>query len=100
MAGDPFAKQQLQIIFPHTHNALQKLVMAMEDVSKNTGKKTFFGKDKGQEAYDKFQKSLRVTIQCMVLDSVIRESTPTKEVIDELQKKIKHFQMAYRRFSR
>ena len=95
MAGDKFAEQQLQLMFPHTYNALQKLVMAMADVSKNTGKKTFFGRDKGQEAYNKFQKSMKVTIQCMVLDSVIRESTSTKEVISELQKKIKHFQMAY-----
>ena len=69
--------------------------MAMTGISKNTGKKTFFGRDKGQETYDNFQKSLKVTIQCMVLDSIIRESTSTEEVIVELKNKIKLFQMAY-----
>jgi len=95
MAGNKYYEQLLQLQFPHTYNALTKLVMAMADVAKNTGKKSFFGRDKGQEAYDKFQKSLRITIQCMVLDSVIRESTSTEEVIVELKNKIKHFQMAY-----
>lgn len=95
MAGNKLFEEQLRIMTPHTYNALQKLVMAMADVSKNTGKKTFFGRDKGQESYDKFQKLLRATIQCMVLDSVIKESTSTEEVIDELKNKIKHFQMAY-----
>ena len=87
MAGNKFFEEQLRLMTPHTYNALQKLVMAMADVSKNTGKKTFFGRDKGQEAYDKFQKSLKVTLQCMVLDSVIKESTSTEEVIDELKNK-------------
>jgi len=95
MAGNAHFAQQLQIMTPHTYNALQKLVMAMADVSKNTGKKTFFGRDKGQDAYDKFQKSLKATMQCMVLDSVIKESTSTEDVINELKKKIQHFQMVY-----
>ncbi len=95
MAGNNLFEEQLRVMTPHTYNSLQKLVMAMADVSKNTGKKTFFGRDKGQEAYDKFQRSLKATIQCMVLDSVIRESTSTEDVIEELKNKIKHFQMAY-----
>ena len=57
MADNKLFEEQLRIMTPHTYNALQKLVMAMADVSKNSGKKTFFGRDKGQEAYDKFQKS-------------------------------------------
>ena len=36
-----------QTRFPHTFNALQKLVMAMAAYEKNRGKKTLFGKDKG-----------------------------------------------------
>lgn len=95
MAGNKLFEEQLRVMTPHTYNALQKLIIAMAGVSKNTGKKTFFGRDKGQEAYDKFQKSLRITIQCMVLDSVIKESTSTEEVIDELKGKINHFQMAH-----
>lgn len=34
-----------QTRFPHTFNALQKLVMAMADYKKNRGKKTRFKRD-------------------------------------------------------
>lgn len=95
MAGNTFFREQLQIMYPHTHNALTKLVMAMASVVKNTGKKTFFGKDKGQEAYNEFKNTLGITLQCMVLDSIIKESTSTIEVISELENKINHFKMAY-----
>lgn len=95
MAGDPYVKQSLSLMYPHTHNALTKLVMSMADVVKNTGKKTFFGRDKGQESYNAFKEKLKATIQCMVIDSVIKESTPTEVVISELENKIKQFQLAY-----
>jgi hypothetical protein len=95
MAGDPYIKQSLIVMYPHTHNALTKLVMSMADVAKNTGKKTFFGRDKGQKSYNAFREKLKVTIQCMILDSIIKESTPTEELIKELEMKIKQFQLAY-----
>lgn len=62
---------------PHTFNALQHLVMAMADFSKNRGKTSFFGKDKGLAAYKKFEDKLRDTLLAMVLDGVIeRNSRP------------------------
>jgi len=95
MAGIRLFEEQLRLLTPHTYNALTKLVMAMASVSKNSGKKTFFGRDKGQEAYSEFLIALKVTLQSMVLDEVIRESTPTEEVIEELKNKLKHFKMAF-----
>jgi len=95
MAGMGLYQDQLQIMTPHTLNALQKLVMAMADVVKNAEKKTFFGRDKGQEAYSHFLKILKITIHAMVLDGVIRESTGTDLVAKELEEKLQKFAMAY-----
>ena len=95
MAGNKLFEEQLRIMTPHTYNALTKLITAMAGVSKNAGKKTFFGRDKGQEAYEKFLNSLKVTLQCMVLDEVIRESSTTEVVILELEGKIQKFKMAF-----
>ena len=95
MAGNKLFEEQLRIMTPHTYNALTKLVMAMAGISKNAGKKTFFGRDKGQEAYDKYLKSLKVTVQCMVLDDIIRESSSNEEVLNELESKINKFKMAF-----
>ena len=72
MAGDRQAEQFLIEAAPHTFNSLQTLVMAMASAENNAGKKTFFGRDKGQESYAKFLASLQKTIHCLVLDGVKR----------------------------
>lgn len=95
MAGDPFYENLLRFSSPHTYNALQKLVMAMADVVKKAGKPSFFGRDKGQEAYSHFLQSLKVTLQSMVLDGVIQESMPTEEVLVKLEEKLLQFARAY-----
>jgi len=95
MAGSNLFEEQLRIMTPHTYNALQKLVMAMAGISKNAGKKTIFGRDKGQEAYDKFLKSLKVTAQCLVLDGVVKESSSNEELLNELEGKVGKFKMAF-----
>ncbi len=95
MAGIRLFEEQLRLMTPHTYNALQKLVMAMAGVAKNAGKKTLFGRDKGQESYSKFLSMLKATLQSMVLDEVIRESTPTEEVMSELENKMQEFKMAF-----
>lgn len=88
-------EEQLRVLTPHTYNALTKLVMAMADVRKNAGKKTLFGRDKGQESYSKFLSALKVTLQAMVLDGVVHESTPSEEVAIELEHKLKTFSLAF-----
>ena len=95
MAGIRMFEEQLRLMTPHTFNALTKLVMAMAGVAKNAGKKTFFGRDKGQESYSKFLETLKITLQCMVLDGVISESTPTEDVISELESVMNKFKMAF-----
>jgi hypothetical protein len=95
MAGVRLFEEQLQLATPHTFNALTKLVMAMADVTKSAGKRTFFGRDKGQEAYSRFLEALKKTLHAMVLDGVIREATPAEQVANELERKLQKFSMAF-----
>ena len=95
MAGIRMFEEQLRLMTPHTYNALTKLVMAMAGVAKNAGKKTFFGRDKGQESYSKFLATLKITLHSMVLDDIIQESTPSEEVLAELESKLQKFKMAF-----
>ena len=95
MAGIRLFEEQLQLATPHMFNALTKLVMAMADVTKSAGKRTFLGRDKGQEAYSRFLEALKKTLHAMVLDGVIREATPSEEVAEELEKKLQKFSMAF-----
>jgi|GEM_PF-1761136 len=95
MAGNELFRTQLRHFSPHTYNALTKLVMAAAKVVKNTGKRTLFGKDKGQESYSRFLETLQATLQCMVLDGLVRESCPSAEVLDELNVKTREFSLAH-----
>lgn len=95
MAGVRIMEEQLRLTVPHTFNALTKLVMAMADVNKNAGKRTFFGRDKGQESYSEFLRALKLTVHSMVLDRVVQESTPTDEVAKKLEEKLQKFAMAF-----
>lgn len=95
MSGSQFFQDQLRIITPHTYNALQKLVMAMADLKKNIGKKTLFGRDKGQESYSKFLEKLKITLQAMILDDIMKESASTVEAIGHLEEKLNEFSMAH-----
>ena len=95
MAGIRLFEEQLRLMSPHTFNALQKLVMAMAGVVKNANTKTFFGRDKGQEAYAHFLSTLKVTVQAMLLDGLVRESTPSEEVTEQLRSKLESFALAF-----
>lgn len=92
MAGSPSARLLLEHQGQHTFNALQNLVMAMADVANNSGKKTFFGRDKGQQAYTKFLEKLRATLHSMVLDGLIRESDTDEYVLARLESSIRLFE--------
>ncbi len=95
MAGANFFSDQMQLMTPHTFNALSKLVLSMAKVNNNAGKKTFFGKDKGQESYSKFLGMLKNTLQSMVLDGVINESTSSEDAMTALTEKLEKFSLAY-----
>jgi len=76
---------------PHTFNALQKLVMAMEDYETSRGKKTLFGKDKGLKAYKKFEDVLRDTLLAMVVDGAVSRNVAAKECREKLLEMIASF---------
>ena len=95
MAGMKLYQEQLPIRNPHAFAAMQKLVMAMADVANDTGKKTWFGKDKGAIAYDNFMNSLKQTIIGMTLDGDIKESSTVDETVMFLGDLLNKFSMAY-----
>ena len=95
MAGNKFFEDQLRLMSPHTYNSLTKLVMAMSGVVKNSGKKTFLGRDKGVESYSKFIAVLQNTLQSMILDGIINESTSDKILLEKLMKKLHTFSIAH-----
>jgi hypothetical protein len=78
MATTDHAKlDRFESLLPHTFNAMQHLIMAMEDYYKARGKTTLFGRDKGLAAYKKFEDKLRDTLLAMVLDNFKpRNATP------------------------
>lgn len=80
-----------QANFPHTFNSLQKLVMAMADYDKNRRKKTLFGRDKGLDAYKKFEEVLRDTLLAMVVDGAVARNVSAKECRETLTEMIADF---------
>jgi hypothetical protein len=95
MAGIRLYEHNLRVLSPHTFNSLQHLVMSMAAVHKNAGKKTFFGRDKGQDSYSKFLVTLRSTLQSMLLDGLVKQSTSSEEVLKELNSKLEQFALAF-----
>ena len=92
MAGIRMFEEQLQIMSPHTLNALQKLVMAMADLAKNAGKKTFFGRDKGQEAYKIHEDFHMEMVAKMLIDLNLEED---KALLGSLEILKEFFQSNY-----
>lgn len=80
---------------PHTYNAMTYLVMAMASVSKNAGKRTFFGRDKGVAAYKDFFEKLRNQFEAMVLDGLLSHDDPDEEALRRLVKIIELFSSAH-----
>lgn len=80
-----------QTQFPHTFNALQKLVMAMAAYQKDRGKKTIFGKDKGLDSYKKFESVLRDTLLAMVVDGAMERNVKAKECRETLTEMVTAF---------
>ena len=89
-----FEKRSLQAM-PNAFTAITKLIMAMAGVTKDSGKKTLFGKDKGEKAFSKFLAILKEALDAMTTDGVIQSSTPTEEVIEIIESKLKEFSTAY-----
>ena len=71
--------------FPHTFNAMQKLVPAMAGFQRKRGRKTLFGRDKGLEALRKFDSALSDTVLSMVMDDVIARNSDPDECLEAVK---------------
>ena len=92
---DYSAGATLQDAIPHTHNSLQKLVMAMAKFQKNKGKKTLFGKDKGREAWEAFEQELKKTMTSMFMDGIVERSASPDDYREALVRCIEAFAAVY-----
>lgn len=95
MAGNRMFEDNLRIASPHTFSAMQKLVLSMANVSKNAGKTSLFGRDKGAQAYKEFVKCVRLTVLAMMMDRIVRESSTSREVAVAMVAKLELFAMAF-----
>jgi len=85
----------LQRHVPHTFEAMQHLVMAMDDYVKSMGKKTIFGKDKAPAAYEKYLQHLQRTCLALQRDGQVSPSASSEEIILKLQSVIALFKRAF-----
>lgn len=85
----------LREIAPYSYSAMTHLVMAMANISKNSGKRTLFGRDKGIPAYKKFFERLRNQLSAMVTDSYISREDTDEEVLAKLVQLIQLFSVAH-----
>lgn len=61
----------LQNEAPHSYNAMTHLVMALADLHKNAGRKTFFGRDKTASAFMKMRQKLALQMNAFILDGLL-----------------------------
>jgi len=65
--------------------------MAMADFANSRGKRSLFGKDRGLDAYKKFEEKLKDMLLAMVLDGVVERNAAPAHVRTELIGAIKLF---------
>ncbi len=92
---DYHKEEEVRIQYPHTLHALQNLIMAIVDYQKNQGKFSFFGKDKGLKAYQKFMESIRDTRDAMIIDKVIDKGASQSDFQGKLLENIVVFSTIY-----
>ena len=87
--------EYLQARSPHTLHALRHLVQAMTSVVKYRGKKTLFGRDKGREAYEDFERRLRDTILALLMDGFIEGNERPDHVRETICQVIYQFGLVF-----
>ncbi len=90
-----FQREIYQRRAPHTFNAMQGLVMAMEKAINSRGKKTLFGHDKGRISYEEFLEKLRATLRCLVLDGLLEESSDGATALEAMRGALQAFSGAF-----
>lgn len=95
MAGNEHARAALDRFAPHSHGAMKNFVMAMAGVVNNAGKKSFFGKDKGLAAMERFMKAFQVLLITMATEGQLGESDTAEDVADRVDIFMKVFKDGY-----
>jgi hypothetical protein len=84
-----------QEAYLHTFNALQKLVLAMAKYQNCRGKRTWFGRDKGLEAYKSLESALLDSLLAMTMDGIIKRNASPRECRTTLIEVLKPFQAIF-----
>lgn len=88
-------RTQLQAKYPQTHRSIGSLVLAMDYASRNIGKRSWYGADKGKEAYRKIGAGLRDTVIALHAEGLVTTETPGEQVLEKLVAMLKLFEQAY-----
>lgn len=80
---------------PATFEAMQHLVMALDDCAKNLGRKTLFGRDKSQEYLAKLALQMGRTIVAMRADRLLDSFTEPQAIHELLQTQLNSFFEAF-----
>lgn len=80
---------------PNTFKAMQHLIMAMDDVAKHVGKKTWFGRDKTEQVAAALTQNIGITITAMRSDGVVAEVVSAEDVRRQLQEQLTKFFEAF-----
>lgn len=95
MAGDPHARAALDRFAPLSYAALQVMIMAMDDYVKNIGKKSFFGRDKGQDAQVKYLEYFMRLMLAMNKDGHTTPDSEPQQVLEKMTALVKLFRQAF-----
>lgn len=80
---------------PNTFKVMQHLVMAMDDVAKHAGKKTWFGRDKTEQVAAALAQNIERAIAAMRSDGIIAELVSAEDVRHQLQEQLAKFFEAF-----
>jgi len=95
MSDKELAKIMLFQMYANTNKPLQVMVLAMASVQKNRGKTSWFGKDKGLAAFEKFVQTIPAVVKGLVNDEIIQTNEPPLQVVREIEEALRTFQTVF-----
>lgn len=84
MATDRRMEVMVGATYPASMRHIQQLIMDAEGCAKSYGKKSIFGKDKFEPAFDSFMSTLGKCVNSLVLDGHISDPKDTVSGIDAI----------------
>lgn len=95
MATDRKMEQMLGLIYPQSMRHLQQLIMDAEGCAKSYGKKSLFGNDKFEPAFDKFMTTVGTCVHALVADGQLLSADDAIAAMDELNSAMGLCESAY-----